>query len=271
MPRVRIGGVTLYYEVSGRGLPLVFAHGGGGNLVQWAFQVPHFSRHYRVITYDNRGHGRSDSPERGYSLEHFSEDLRGLIDYLELGKIVLIGLTMGAMTALRFALDHPDRLQAMVLVGATDGGREAMRERFETSARIAEEQGMEMLAEAFCAVVFSEWFSEKNGRYVEMFKANMKQASARGYANSIRAMAHRPPLKPRLHEITARTLVIVGEDDVTGFPLEDAELFAREIPQAEMVKIPGAGHLACIERPDVFNSVVDEFLISVGWESGRSR
>jgi len=260
MPTADVNGVRLYYESHGEGLPLVFAHGGGGNLLQWTYQVPHFSKRYRVITFDNRGHGRSESPEKGYSMEVFSEDIRGLLDTLSLERVVLIGLTMGAMTALRFALDHPDRLLGLVLVGASEGGRDVMRERFEMSARIAESHGMEMLAEGFCSVVFSPWFQEEKSDFVAGCKRAMQAASPQGYARSIRALANRPPLKERLGEIEAKTLVVVGKDDVTEFPLEDADLYAKGIPGARLVKIDKAGHLACIEQPEMFNGLLDAFL-----------
>jgi len=263
LPVANINGVELYYESSGEGVPLVFAHGGGGNLLQWTYQAPHFSERARVITFDNRGHGRSESPETGYSIEIFSDDILGLLDTLSLERVVLIGLTMGAMTALRFALDHPDRLLGMVLVGVSEGGREVMRERFEMSAQIAESQGMEMLAEGFCSVVFSPWFQEERSDFVADCKKSMQTASPRGYAESIRSLANRPPLADRLGEIQTKTLVVVGEDDVTGFPLEDADLYAQGIRDARLVRIEKAGHLACIEQPEVFNTLLDGFLLEI--------
>ena len=263
MPTASVNGVSLYYESQGEGLPLVFAHGGGGDLFQWTFQVPHFSGRYRIITFDNRGHGRSETPDAGYSIAIFSEDILGLLDALSLERIVLVGLTMGAMTALRFALDHPHRLLGMVLVGASEGGREPMRERFEMSAQIAESHGMEMLAEGFCSVVFSPWFQEERHGFVADCKKRMQAASPQGYARSIRALANRPPLRDRLGEIRTKTLVVVGEDDVTEFPLEDASLYAQGIPDARLVKIEKAGHLACIEQPEAFNALLDEFLLEI--------
>ena len=263
MPTANVNGVRLYYEVTGEGLPLVLAHGGGGDLLQWTYQVPHFSERYRVITFDNRGHGRSETPETGYSIGIFSDDILGLLDALSFEKAVLVGLTMGAMTALRFALDHPGRLLGMVLVGASEGGREAMRDRVEMSAQIAESQGMEMLAEGFCSVVFSPWFQEEKSGFVADCKKRMQAASPQGYARSIRALATRPPLKDRLGEIRTKTLVVVGEDDVTEFPLEDADLYVQAIPDARLVKIKKAGHLACIEQPEVFNALLDEFLLEI--------
>lgn len=263
MSTADVNGVKLYYESHGEGLPLVFAHGGGGDLLQWVYQVPHFSERYRVVTFDNRGHGRSETPETGYSIEVFSEDILGLLDVLLLDRVVLVGLTMGAMTALRFALDHADRLMGMVLVGASEGGREEMRDRFEMSAQIAEEHGMEMLAEGFCSVVFSPWFQEERSDFVADCKKRMQAASPQGYARSIRALANRLPFKNRLGEIRTRTLVVVGEDDITEFPLEDADLYAKGIPDARLVKIEKAGHLACIEQPDVFNALLDEFLLEI--------
>ena len=260
MPTVRSNGVSLYYEETGSGQPVLLVHGGGGNLLQWSFQVPCFSQRCRTVAVDLRGHGRSETPADGYSLEIFSADLLGLMDALGMEKATLVGLTLGGMVGLRFALDHPDRLHALVLVSVSEGGRQTMRERFEMSAQIAETQGMEMLAEGFCSVLFSPWFLEEKHDFVEAFKKSMQQSSPRGYAQTIRALANRPPLSGQLGRMRTPTLVVVGEDDVTEFPLQDAPLYTREISRAELMRIPRAGHLACIEQPDLFNEGVMRFL-----------
>ena len=124
---------------------------------------------------------------------------------------------------------------------------------------------MEMLAEGFCSVVFSPWFQEEKSDYVDSVKKEMKEASPRGYAETIRALANRPRLKDKLSKINTKTLLVVGEDDITEFPLEDAELFSKGIPHSELVKIPNAGHLACIEQPEVFNNLLERFIGKVGY------
>jgi pimeloyl-ACP methyl ester carboxylesterase len=122
---------------------------------------------------------------------------------------------------------------------------------------------MEMLAEGFCSVVFSPWFQEEKSDFVADSKKRMQAASPQGYARTIRALANRPPLVDRLGEIHTRTLIVVGKDDVTEFPLEDADLYAQGIRDARLVRIEKAGHLACIEQPEKFNRLVDEFLMEI--------
>ena len=152
MPHIRIAGVNIYYESVGTGPPLVLAAGLGGNTSRWAAQVPVFSQRYRFITWDLRGHGRSDSPPRRdqYGLEVSAEDLRALLDHLEIEKAFVGGTSMGGGIA-RFAVAHPRRVAALLIAdSATASGlpmSPSMRAMREKTIELAETQGMAAVAE----------------------------------------------------------------------------------------------------------------------------
>src|SRR5215469_15468456 len=118
--RVEIGKFTLYYERVGAGAPIVFLHGLGGNHLSWWQQVPYFMRSFECITVDQRGFNLSPDPDGVFNQAH-SSDLAALLDHLKIGKAVLVGQSMGGWTIVGYALEHPERVAALVMAD-TPGG-----------------------------------------------------------------------------------------------------------------------------------------------------
>jgi pimeloyl-ACP methyl ester carboxylesterase len=117
MPKIDANNLKLHFWRSGQGPELVLVHGLGGNLAGWHLtMVPPLQKEFRVLTYDLRGHGRSDAPPAGYTTGDMAQDLRGLLDALEIEKAALVGHSWGADIVLHFALLHPDRVSQLVIV-----------------------------------------------------------------------------------------------------------------------------------------------------------
>ena len=123
MPRARVNGVSLYYEVAGHGSPLVLVHGFSCGIRMWDPQVAALSRSWRVVTYDVRGHGISEAPDdpAAYSQPTSIADLAGLLDHLGLRRAAVGGLSMGGNIALNFALQNPERVTALVVADTGAG------------------------------------------------------------------------------------------------------------------------------------------------------
>ena len=121
MPKASVNGIELYYESHSEGPAIVFAHGAGGNHLSWFQQVPTFSKNYRCITFDHRGWGDSIEIPNGPGRNAFVEDLKQLLDYLEVERIFLVAQSMGGRTCLGFAVAYPERTLGLVL-GDTTGG-----------------------------------------------------------------------------------------------------------------------------------------------------
>lgn len=253
MPKVRVNNIELYYESHGQGFPLVFLHGYAGTVNMWQPQVPVFSREYRFIIYDARGHGRSESPPSPdqYSADIVVEDLFQLLGTLRIGKAVVGGLSMGGYESLRFYLRHPEMVAALILMDTGPGYRNpARREEWnrqqEVRARLLETQGIE----AFVAAGTPSYTPREL-----MLKQNPT-----GLANMGRKVVaqHDPLVIESLGEIRVPTLVLIGEKD-TPF-LQAAEYMAKTIPGAEHVIVPQAGHAPNLDNTDVFNKAVFDFL-----------
>lgn len=128
LPKIIVNDIKINYQIRGEGEPLILIHGGSGSSMHWLYQVPELSKHYRVIVYDVRGHGKTDKPKQEYSIELFSEDLSELMNKLEIDKAHIIGHSLGGMIAQQFALNFPNRILSLVLTSTLCN----ISKRFET-------------------------------------------------------------------------------------------------------------------------------------------
>ncbi|NJN45685.1 MAG: alpha/beta fold hydrolase, partial [Candidatus Competibacteraceae bacterium] len=118
MPKQRSGDIELYYEITGQGHPLLFIHGLGSCTEDWEQQVAFFAQRFLVITFDVRGHGRSDKPPDPYSIPLFARDTVGLLDVLGIASAHVVGLSLGGMIAFQLAVDVPRRVDSLVIVNS---------------------------------------------------------------------------------------------------------------------------------------------------------
>jgi pimeloyl-ACP methyl ester carboxylesterase len=264
MPRAHINGVHLHYESYGSGFPLVLAYGLGGNTSMWAGQIEAFARHYRLILWDPRGHGQSDSPPHPeqYGLPFSAADLRGLLDYLGVKRAYIGGQSMGGGIAARFALSSPERVAALLIIDSVSASglpmSAAMRAMREKTIELAEAQGMEAVADYVITAnpnlrTQAEASPEARHRLRQMF-LNLNPS---GYAHTIRALLEESFPTEQLSTLTMPTLVLVGDEDPA---LEAARLTHQQIPGAQLVILRQAGHLSNLDAPEAFNTSVLTFL-----------
>jgi pimeloyl-ACP methyl ester carboxylesterase len=266
MPRVDVNGVSLYYEVTGHGPPLVLAHGFACGLRTWDPQVKALARSWRVVTYDVRGHGISGAPDdpAAYSQPISVADLRALLEHLKIRRAAVGGLSMGGNIALNFALAHPDIVTALI-VADTGAGSDDAADWVATVHGLAdalERDGLEAFADAALAnPLFARYLVQ--GPTAERFiRSCLMTHRARGLAHTGReVLAKRPSiysLAPRLRELSVPTLLIVGEHDDPCVKVH--RCMADTIPGARHLVIPGVGHLTNLEAPDAFNRAITVFL-----------
>jgi pimeloyl-ACP methyl ester carboxylesterase len=258
MPLVEQSAATIYYEVSGQGPPLVFAHGAGGNTLVWWQQVPHFARRYRVLTFDHRGFGRSACATGTERARHFAADLAAVLDAAGVARCALVCQSMGGWTGLQLALAQPERVAALVLSGTPAGvltpGVVGALTAIATSSAAAELQapGWDQAHPALAGDIFT-------------------RDPARGFLYGQLAALNPPAMLGRiaLHEVmtdpsrlagwSIPTLLVGGTQDRLFAPAVLREV-AAAIPGAAFHEIPVAGHSPYFETPDAFNRVVGEFL-----------
>ena len=275
MPMAPVNGVHLYYEVTGSGYPLLFAHEFAGDYRSWEPQVRYFARRYQVITYNARGYPPSDVPEdvSAYSQQQAAEDIVGLLQYLNIPQAHLVGLSMGGYAVLHAGLSHPSMARSLVVAGCGYGSVASQRERFQQdSGQIAERlrrEGMPAVAEVYARGPTRVQFADKDPRGWREFAVQLAEHSAIGAALTMLGVQGRRPsvyaLEAHMRRLQVPTLIVTGDEDEPC--LEPGLFMKRAIPTAGLVVMPKCGHTINIEDPDAFNRIVSDFLTAV--EAGK--
>jgi pimeloyl-ACP methyl ester carboxylesterase len=262
---VRTNGQELFYEIHGAGPPLVLVMGIGYDSSLWTLQqVPALSTHFRVVLLDNRDAGRSSRADHPYTIADMADDVAGLLDALGIQRTHLLGLSMGSMIGMEFALRHADRLDRLVLAGpAAAPARSAVdpisiwswvKAHDPTGAVFGGQQFTWLCSSAFL----------RNQQAVQdtitLLASNPYPVEPPAYDRQAQAYL-RFDVLDRLDGIEAPTLVIAGEQDLLTPPWVAREV-AGKIPEAriEIITGDGSSHLVPLERPDDFNQLVMTFL-----------
>lgn len=257
MPKMTVQDIDLYYEVSGQGQPLLFIHGLGSSTRDWERQAAFFSRHYQVIIFDLRGHGKSDKPPGPYSVQLFASDTARLIGSLGIGNTHVVGLSMGGMIAFQLALETPELVSSMVIVNS---GPEfivrTLKERLGLFKRfsIVRLLGMRQMGKVLAKRLLPKpEHSNLRRIFIERWAENNKRA----YLDSLRAMVGWS-VTQHLNAITCPVLVVSAAQDYT--PVSYKEAYAAKMAKAELVVIPDSLHLTPVDQPDHFNEALLAFL-----------
>lgn len=262
MSTVETDGATIHYEVSGREEApwLVFSNSLGTNLHMWDAQQRHFADQYRILRYDQRGHGRSSAPEGGYTMDQLGQDVVAVLEQLGIRNAHFCGLSMGGMTGMWLGTHAPELIDRLVL--ANTAAHMPPRDLWDGRIRTVTEKGMEGVADAVVERWFSPEFRERDPEEVERVRGMILSTAPAGYAGccaAIRDMDQRETIKA----IHRPTLVIAGAKD-PATPPANAQEIASHIPPARMVTLEAA-HLSNIEQAEGFSQALAAFL----WEEGE--
>lgn len=266
MAGARVNNININYRVQGHGTPLVLIMGLGGECGDWVLQTGVFKKYFRVVTFDNRGVGKTDKPNQPYSIKTMADDVIGLMDTLDIECSNVLGVSLGGMIAQEIAINYPERVNKLILVCTTPG---------------RDEKGGHS-PELLKAMALKEDFSDEDIKGVDIGKV-MSALSALSYGSSMLKMVAVPFCRvrmklfgieglrgqfeaamkhstlSRLDMIKAPTLVMAGEKDRI-VPPRFAEAMARKIPDARLVIIKDGSHTLMAEKRNRFNSEVLGFL-----------
>ncbi len=257
MPTIPVNGVNLFYEMRGRGQPLLFLHGLGSSTREWEDQIDEFSKNYQVIAYDLRGHGRSDKPAGPYTMELYAADTAGLLDALKVQSAHVVGLSLGGAVAFQLALDHPERVKSLVIVnsGPSMGGSpEQANREIEQRIGIVRQMGMRAMGQALSPRLFPK---DEHAPLRQTFEERWAANDPDAYIQALLAMQGWD-VTSRLGQIRCPTLILSADQDYT--PVAAKEAYVSLMPNAQLVVIPDSHHGVPIEAPDKFNAAVSQFL-----------
>lgn len=246
----------------GSGIPLVLLHAFPLSSTMWSAQRVALTDVARVLTPDSRGFGRSPQPDGAEpTLDAYADDVAQLLDRAGLDTVVLGGLSMGGYVAMAFARRHPDRLRGLVLADTKAGADPpaAADNRRRIADLLTADPRSTVLVEEILPKLLGTTTTTERPDLVAQVQAWVGAAPAAGAAWAQRAMAARPDSFATLRAVAVPALVVVGEEDELS-PVTDAEAMTVALPDADLVTIPGAGHLSAVERPAEFTAALRAFL-----------
>ncbi|HET9149715.1 MAG TPA: 3-oxoadipate enol-lactonase [Alphaproteobacteria bacterium] len=259
MPFVHVNRNELFFRVDGdpAAPALMLSNSLGTDHRMWDGQIEAFSQHFRVIRYDSRGHGQSESPPGPYTIEDLAQDALGLMDELHLGRAAFCGLSLGGMVGQWIAVHAPARLAHLVL--ANTAPRIGPPEAWDQRIAAVEKGGMKAVADAVVTRWFTKEFQRRNSLAATSLKQMLLAIDPAGYAATCAAIRDMD-LSGVISDIATPTLVIAGRDDAVT-TLEDAKALVDAIGGA-WGKVLNAAHLSNVEDAAEFDDAVLKFLLT---------
>ncbi len=240
---------------------VVLSHALGCDLTMWDALANELAADCRVIAYDHRGHGSSDTLPGLASMAELADDAARLLRELDSGPVVWVGLSMGGMVGQELALRHPSLVRALVLANTTSGYPDTVRPVWDERIATVRERGIEAVADAVMGRYFHDAFRAEHAPIVARFRERLVTTDAPGYVACCGAVRD-IDTAARLGAIAVPTLVIVGDLD-QGTPVSMAQKLAEGIPGAQLTVLAGASHLSAIEQPAAFATAVAGFLATI--------
>ena len=249
-----------HHRIDGAGHRWVtFVTGIANDLSMWDGQITALEHDFRILRYDLRGHGGSESSAGPYSIRLLVEDLKALLDSQSVRKTSLVGLGLGGAIAQAFAIEHPGRLEALVPCCC----RARMVPDFATMWHklrgTVQQSGLESIVEPTVQRWFSEDFKAAHPEVLDKIRKMIRRTTSEGYLG-VSAAFLGLDVEDRLHEIKAPALYVSGAEDKLGGPPALMENLSQRVKGATHVSVPNAAHIANIQNPEGFNRVLREFL-----------
>lgn len=280
MPFVQVEDGRVFYESLGTGKPLVLLHGAWASSRWWKWQIPDLSRQYQVITMDMRGHGRSTDRQGGYSLQGYVEDLESLLHELGVNETAFVGWSMGGMIAMKYCMQYPRSVKALVLMATRGHKNPAMKPRILfhylrtllhlfvdfTAPRKYDRTGVSFQKES------DKWIRNETGKVLssrapgEVFDwmvSELTRHPRRNYLQVARGLWNWEAGEA-LHGLQTPTLIMVGEKDPWA-PPRFSRLLHEAIPNSRLLIVDGQKHYVAMERPDLVNTAILSFLEGQGY------
>ena len=262
---VSAGGAVLAGWQAGEGLPVVFLHAGVCDKRMWQSQMAMAAEEgWHAIAYDRRGYGETDSPDEVFN---HVDDLEAVLAAFDIHAAVLVGCSMGGGLALDFALRHPGRVIGLVLIGTSVTGAPWSATQEEQQLEMAEEDAWERGdRDMLNRVQAHEWLDgprAQSGRVGGAVRELFLDMNAIALGKpELTQEEQRPPAWPRVSEVGAPTLLLVGDEDFTAL-IDRHEHLSEEMPNAFAAVLEGVAHIPSIERPELVNSMLLEFLDAI--------
>ncbi|MBI4965003.1 MAG: alpha/beta fold hydrolase [Desulfomonile tiedjei] len=257
--------IDIYFEIHGSGPPLVLIMGLRRNAEWWYRQIPELSKHFTVIAFDNRGAGRSDKPEMEYSIRLFADDTAELMNFLEIPRAHILGVSMGGYIAQELAINYPDKVNGLILGCTSCGGRRAVMMPNDRMEKFKANKGLtpEQILRKDMDLLFSDRFVQEQPEWIEEFVSISLRyyQPADAFFRQLDACLKHDTVD-RVSEISSATMIMTGDDDLL-VPSENSLILKELMPAADLELFAGCRHCFFLEESATFNNSVVRFFQSV--------
>ncbi len=256
--KVKANGISFNCEVDGReGAPwLVFSNSLMTNVSMWDDQVAALKDKFRILRYDQRGHGGTDAPSSAYKFQTLVADIVALFDALEIRRAHFVGLSMGGMAAVALAEHHADRLDRIVACDCGPNSTPQSAQQWDERIAMAEAKGMEGMVEPTITRWCPPEFLSANPERADRLRRMIRTTPLNGFIGCARALSDFD-LRPDLPKIKTPIQFICGGKDAA---LPGTKALHAAVPGSAFLEIPGAGHISNVEQPELFTRTVRDFL-----------
>ena len=264
MPTAHIGTERLYYELSGEGPALVLIRGLTRSMRYWGPLLEHLQGDFRILMYDHRGIGRSPIAHRGFLMADLARDLAGLMAHVGMERANIFGLSLGGMVAQHLALDHPERVEKLILGSTYAGGKGSVfpsvrvLAALAVAARLPPRLGVKLMGPRLMSPAFSRAHPGVIQSWAEVMEGEPTDPQV-AFRQALSGALH--DVSARLGDITAPTLVLTGDADRL-IDARNSEAIARAIPGAKLQVLPGAGHEITAECAPQVAAAIKGFLLA---------
>jgi 3-oxoadipate enol-lactonase len=261
--KLKANGITINYEIDPPGDPsspkpwLVWSNSLATNLSAWDDQAREFKRDFRVLRYDQRGHGATEAPAGRYSFELLMADVLALMDALSIPKTHFAGLSMGGATALGLAEKHPERVDKVIVCDSPCQSTSATAQQWEERIAVAEKQGMGALVEPTVARWFPPEIIKANPPYLDRVRQMIRSTPLHGFIGCAAALAHHD-FAAAAGTVKRPVLFLAGEKD--GVTPAAMRKLNAAVAGSRYVELAGAGHISNLDQPAAFSRAVADFL-----------
>lgn len=266
---IQIKSVNYHITIYGEGEPLLLLHGFTGDSGTWLPFIPLWKKNYKVITVDIIGHGKTDSPEdvEKYAMKETVDHLKAVIDYLDIAPVHLLGYSMGGRLALAYCIEYPETVKKLILESASPGLQTEIERK---QRRIQDEKLGDSILEQGIINFVDKWEKIPLFKSQEQLDSIVKQAIRNqrlannpiGLANSLRGMGTGAQTSywSQISKFSIETLLITGEQDRKFYQI--AEEMVKYNKKIRHLNVNNAGHAIHVEKPEIFGTIVMEFLRS---------
>lgn len=243
---IDVNDIKIYYEIYGKGEPLLLMHGNSGSIENFVFQIPELSKHFKVIAVDSRAQGRSTDSEKEITYALMASDMATLIDKLNVGSVYVLGWSDGGNNGLELAYAYPEKVRKLVIVGAN----------YTHEDQTAKGDNTEMDPND-SMVIRTKRLMKKYRDKVETLSPNPDRLLVIKKKLSD-LMEKYPNFTPeQLRKIKTPTMIIAGDHDLIN--MDQTITLFNTLPNTQLFIVPGATHIVLVEQPNLINSVIINF------------